>query len=152
VGFGGGASRACTGTPSILMVRRILRNRCPSRPRRGHWLRTSSTSSAASVVAAHLHKQGIRYTSPTQLTPKAARDSFKVGRIRLPGVSPFRLTRKAQRVHQATKMPQWTIRRVEPYGVMDVVALDVDSRSGTLLLDAFVPVAPASSLRAADAA
>jgi hypothetical protein len=99
-----------------------------------------------------LHKRGITYTSPTQLTPKPARDSFKVGGIRLLDFSPFRLTRKARRVHHATKMPQWTIRRVEPYGVTDVVAVDIEDQRGAFLIDAFVPVAASSSLRMAGVA
>jgi hypothetical protein len=47
---------------------------------------------------AALHvKTKVRYTSPTQLTPKSAGPAYRVQNINMPNHNPFRLTRKAVR-------------------------------------------------------
>lgn len=53
----------------------------------------NSLGGRSSVVE---HLTDVWYTSPTQPTPKAARDSYKLGAIHIP-VNPFHLARKAER-------------------------------------------------------
>ncbi len=84
-------------------------------------------------------RTGITFTSPTQRTPKAARDSYKVGGIRLLNLPPFRLTRKADRVRPVVKTPLWSVRSVELAGVEDVGTLVVDGSGGLLLAKHFIP-------------
>lgn len=55
-------------------------------------------------------KTGITFTSPRQRTPKAARDSFRVGNIRLPeSVTPFRREDKASRMVRGRVARQWKV-------------------------------------------
>lgn len=85
-------------------------------------------------------RTGITYTSPTQPTPKSARDSYKVGGICLPDWPPFRLRRKAVRVRSGGKTPQWTIRSVVETGGAEVGTLEAGTTNGLVLMKAFLPV------------
>ena len=88
-------------------------------------------------------RTGITYTSPTQRQPKAARDSFKVGGIRLFDYPPFRLPRKAERVRDSARTRLWSVREVQWSGVAEVTSLVVDPPTGLFLADGWVPVASA---------
>ncbi len=85
-------------------------------------------------------RTGVMFTSPTQRKPKAARDSYKVGGIRLLDLPPFRLTRKAERVRPVVKTPLWSVRSVESAGLENIAKVIVDGRDGLLLARHFIPV------------
>ncbi len=85
-------------------------------------------------------RTGITYTSPTQSTPKSARDSYKVGGICLADWAPFRLRRKAVRVRSGGKTPQWTIRSVVESGGAEVGRLEAETTTGLVVMKSFLPV------------
>ncbi|MBA2526729.1 MAG: hypothetical protein H0V18_13250 [Pyrinomonadaceae bacterium] len=89
---------------------------------------------------AGLHVRGnVHYTSPTQVVPKAARDSYRLLNIRCDAPL-FRRHRKAARV-KPRSFPgrQWSIRSVEPAGRAQAVCIEVSSASRLYVTRDFMP-------------
>ena len=81
--------------------------------------------------ATYTVKGKVRYTSPRQPTPKAARASHRLTNIRLPDeLTPFRRTDRALLMKPNRFARQWRVRDIESAGRGQAVAVVVTAQDG----------------------
>jgi hypothetical protein len=86
-------------------------------------------------------KTNIYYTSPNQLTPKKARDSYILRNIRFPdnSIIPFRLKRKADKMVFNRDLVGWRIKSIEYIGDEKTICISIDSDKQLYITDDFIP-------------
>lgn len=85
-------------------------------------------------------RRNVTFTAPGQPTARPGRPSYRLGAIRLEGVAPFSLRRKAERVRLPIRTRHWSVRTVRPMGMAPLLAVEIDSTSGGYLVDGFLAV------------
>jgi hypothetical protein len=84
-------------------------------------------------------KTNIFYTSPTQKTPKRARDCYRLQNINMPFFNLFRLKRKADRFKFRNTAWARRIISVESCGTGDVQCISVSAKSKLFITDNYIP-------------
>ncbi|MDX3020127.1 type IV secretory system conjugative DNA transfer family protein [Streptomyces acidiscabies] len=90
-------------------------------------------------------KDKVMYTSPNQLTPKKARDAYRVQNIRMPEINPFLLSRKAERWRDRTRGFNRVI-SVEYVRDDEVQCIAVADERHLYLTDDFIPTHNTSNI------
>ncbi|MFJ1954488.1 type IV secretory system conjugative DNA transfer family protein [Streptomyces microflavus] len=90
-------------------------------------------------------KTNVKYTSPSQPTPKAARDAYRVQNIRLPEINPFLLSRKAERWRDRTRGFNRVV-SVEYVRDEEVQCIQVADERHLYLTDDFIPTHNTSNI------
>jgi hypothetical protein len=84
-------------------------------------------------------KTNIFYTSPTQKTPKKARDCYRLQNINMPFFNLFRLKRKADRFKFRNAAWARRIVSVESCGTGEVQCISVSAKSKLFITDNYIP-------------
>lgn len=95
-------------------------------------------------------KQNVMYTSPTQKTPKKARDAYRLQNIRLKGINPFLLSYKAERWQEREKCESgnygYRVVNVEYVGEEEVQCILVEDPRHLYLTDDYIPTHNTSNI------
>jgi hypothetical protein len=85
-------------------------------------------------------RTGVKYTSPSQRTPKEALDAFKIGAISLGDLCPIRSARKLMRWSPPTQFRLWGVREVRALATASTVHIELATPDAHVIANGYVPI------------